>query len=240
MARWKAKLPFASAGGKPSLKISSADWQRLEAAYLRPLSEILRREICEATSEFLEWTVFERTASASSEAVKRAQLIKKAVQDIRTVILQRPTNVTRDADFLAQHLICKHLGLRSEKGRNGLQVLVMNFERIVSQGCDLAIRELARERESGIRAGEAWDFWVRKLTETLQANGLPTEARKDTDKQSGKGLPSPFIGFLRELQQCIPAEFQRSTQSDAALAQAIYKARSAPRREPKKFQRATK
>jgi hypothetical protein len=37
-------------------------------------------------------------------------------------------------------------------------------ERTVSRGCDLAIRDLAREGESGFRASETWDLWVRKLT----------------------------------------------------------------------------
>jgi hypothetical protein len=241
MARLTAKLSFASAGGKPNLEISSAAWQRIETAYQYQLSETLRQKICEATSDFLEWAVFERTASANSKAMKRAQLIKKAARDLRRAILQRPTNVTRDADFLAQHLISKHLYLPSEKGRNGLQNLVLKFERVVSKGCDLAISDLARERGSALRRGETWDLWVRKLTAILEAEGLPTEARKDTDKQSGKGLQSPFVGFLRELQRCIPAEFQRSTEPDGgALAQAIYQARSAPRREPKRFQQAPK
>jgi hypothetical protein len=234
MARRTAKLSFASAGGKPSLKISRADWQRIETAYRNPLSKTLRRKIRKTTREFLEWAVFERTASASSEATKRAQVIKKAVQDCRTAILQRLTNETRDADFLAQHLICKHLNLPWEKGRNGLQSLALKFAQTVSKGCDLAIRDLERDSGSGFRTGETWELWVRKLTAILEANGLPTAARKDTDKQSGKSLQSPFIDFLRELQQCVPDEFRRLTQSDGALAQAIYKARTALRREPKR------
>jgi hypothetical protein len=38
MARTKPKLWFAAAGGKPRLKISSADWQRIESAYERCLN----------------------------------------------------------------------------------------------------------------------------------------------------------------------------------------------------------
>jgi hypothetical protein len=228
--RTKAKLSFASAGGKPKLQISNADWQRIEAAYGYPLSETLRRQIRQQTSEFLERAVFEQTVRPVSEAVERAQQYKKAVQDVRRVFLHRLT----DADFLVQHRISHHLDLRWKKGRVGLQNLVLDFERKVSQGCDLTIRDLSTE--SGFRAGEMWDLWVRNLTKTLKAEGLPTQVRKDTDKQTESSSPSPFIGFLRELQQYIPPEFRRSTQSDGALAQAIHKARSAPRREPKRSQ----
>jgi hypothetical protein len=231
LARSKAKLWFASAGGKPELAISNADWQRIEAAYGHQLSETLRRQIHEKTNEFLWWAGFEHTARAVSEAVETAQQYKKAAQDVRRVFFRRST----DPDILVQRLICKYQGLRWEKGRIGLQNLVLNFERIVSQGCDRAIAEL-RASKSGFRAGEMWDGWVRSLSRILNAKRLPTQARKDTDKQTKSSSSSPFIGFLRELQQCIPPKFRRSTQSDAALAQAIYKARRAPRREPKRSQ----
>jgi hypothetical protein len=227
----RAKLPFASAGGKPKPKISSADWQRIEAAYGRSLSKTLKRQIRKETSEFLEWVVYEQTVRPTSEAVKRVQQIKKAIQHVRTEVLPRPS-VASDADYVARQLISQHLRLPWEKGRNGLQALVLNLERKISRACDLAIRDL--RREPGFPAGEQWEIWVRKLTKILNAEGLPTQARKDTDKESESNLLSPFIGFLRELQQCIPPEFRRSTQSDGALAQAMSKARSAPRREPKR------
>lgn len=236
MARSKEKLSFASTDSKPKLKTSSADWRRIEAAYGHLLSKTLRQQIRKETNKFLAWVVFEHTVRPKSEAAKRAHQFKKAVQDVRRVFFQRPQSITRDVDFFVQHRICEHQGLRWEKGRNGLQALVLKLDRIVSQGCDRVIAEL-RAREPGFRAGETWDLWVRNLTKILKLEGLPTQARKDTDKQTESSLPSPFIGFLRELQQCIPPEFRRSTHSDGALAQAIYEARSAPRREPKRPQR---
>ncbi|MGB8395589.1 MAG: hypothetical protein WCE27_18510, partial [Pseudolabrys sp.] len=61
MARTKPKLSFAAAGGKPRLKISSADWQRIESAYERSLPNSVRRKIRAVTHTFLDWVVFEHT-----------------------------------------------------------------------------------------------------------------------------------------------------------------------------------
>jgi hypothetical protein len=73
-----------------------------------------------------------------------------------------------------------------------------------------------------------WNWWVRKLTAVLKAHQLPTEARKDTDKSKTE-KPSPFVGFIRELQACIPADYRRTTHSDPALAVAIVRARASVR-----------
>jgi hypothetical protein len=238
MAQFTPKLSFASVGGKRFLKISGADWQRVETAYRNPLSRTLRRKIREATQEFVEWAVFEVTVKTNSEAQTRAKLIKAEAREFRRTIFRCPSNIGRDADFCARHLICKHLDVPFENGRDGLHNLVLKFERLVSKSCDLALHDLVRERESGFRKGAMWNLWVRKLTAALRARRLPIEARKDTDKHTG--LPSPFVGFLRELQKCIPTEFQRSVHSDGALAQAVYTARAERRREPKRSPRTPK
>jgi hypothetical protein len=224
MAQFTPKLSFASAGGKPTLRISGADWERIETAYRNPLSSTLRRKIREATQEFVEWAVFEDTVQTNSEAQTRAKLIKAEAREFRRTIFRCPPNIGRDADFRARHLICKHLGVPFENGRDGLQNLVLKFERLVSKSCDLALHDLVRERGSGFRKGEMWNLWVRKLTAALRSRQLPVEARKDTDKHTGS--PSPFVGFLRELQECIPTEFQRSVHSDGALAEAVRKAKA--------------
>jgi hypothetical protein len=227
--RLTSKLSFASAGGKPKLKISNDDWQRIELAYGHPLAEV-RQKICAATREFLDWAVFERTAPTSSEAIARVQSIKKAVHEFREEVFQCPPKVGKDADFVARHLICKHLGLAFNKGRDGLQNLALELADFISNGCDFALADLRSEAKSGFRKGDAWDWWVRKLTAVLKAHGLPTENRKDTDKNK-TGRPSEFVAFFRELQACIPVEYRRSEahsadfQANIALSAAIARAR---------------
>ena len=226
--RFTPKLSFASAGGKPKFRIS--DWQRIELAYGHPLANSVRRKIRAATREFLDWAVFERTATNSSEAIARVQSIKKAAHEFREVVFRCPQKIGKGADFVARHLISKHSGLLFNKGRDGLQNLALDLAEVISNGCDFSLAELRDETKSGFRKGDAWDSWVRKLTAILDAHQLPTENRKDTDKNK-TGRPSKFVAFLRELQACTPVEDRRSEprsddfQANIALSAAIDRAR---------------
>lgn len=227
MARTKPKLWFAAAGGKPRLKISSADWQRIELAYERSLPNSVRRKIRAVTRTFLDWVVFEHTVRPSSEAMERVQSIKKAAHEFQEVVFTCPRNVGSDADFYARYLISKHLHLAFDKGRNGLQNLALNLASSISKGCDLALADLGSE-QSTFRSGDMWNWWVRELIAILNARYLPTEVRKDSDKSKTE-KPSPFVAFIRELQVCIPEDYRGTTHSDTALAVAIDRARRSVR-----------
>ena len=241
MPRVAAKLPIASAGAKPRLKISEGDWQRIEKAYGQALTKPLRRKVCDATREYLRWAGLEKAAQRVSEAEVTINAVKAAVSKFRDAIFQRPRNIGKDADFFARHLISKHLGL-SFQGRDGMKNLVLKIGRDISDACDRSLK-VARDifdacdrsshdlqEENGFRDGEIWGLWIRKLTKILKAHQLPTEVRKDTNKNL-TGKPSPFVAFVRELQACLPEEYRRSQPNSAeasvniALSEAIYRAR---------------
>lgn len=235
--RVAAKLPIASADGKPRLKISEGDWKRIEKAYGHALTKPLRQKVCDATREYLEWDELEKAAQRASEAEVKINAVKAAASKFRDAIFQRPRNIARDADFFARRLISKHLGL-SFQGRDGLQNSLLKIERDISDACDRAfdifdacdraLHDL--QEENGFRDGETWGLWIRKLTKILKAHQLPTEVRKDTVKNL-TGKPSPFVAFVRELQACVPEEYRRSQPYSAeapaniALSEAIYRAR---------------
>ena len=230
MARVKPKLPFASAGSGPRLKISQADWQRIETVYGLSLPSELRRKIFKFTREYLKEATFEKRAPIASQAEDRVKAIKNAAGKFRDAILRRPSNIACEADFYARQLISKHARLPFQGGRNCLQNLAFEA-RWVPNACKLAMAELKGLEKGNFRQGEAWDRWTRELTNAVRELQLPIAARKDTDKQ--KQGPSPFVAFIWELQKCIPAEYQRSTQSLGALAKAIHGGRAAARRERK-------
>ena len=239
--RVAAKLPIASADGKPRLKISEGDWKRIEKAYGHALTKPLRPKICDATREYLEWDELEKAAQRTSEAEVKINAVKAAASKFTDAIFRRPRNIARDADFFARRLISKHLGL-SFQGRDGLQNLILKIERDISDACDRALkveRDIVDacdralhdlQKENGFRDGETWELWIRKLTKVLKAHQLPTEVRKDTVKNR-TGKPSPFVAFVRELQACVPEEYRRSQPYSAeapaniALSEAIYRAR---------------
>jgi hypothetical protein len=239
--RVAAKLPIASADGKPCLEISKGDWKRIEKAYGHALTKPLRQKVCDAMREYLEWAELEKSAQRVLEAEVRINAIKAAASKFRDAIFQRPRNIGGDADFFARHLTSKQLGL-SFQGRDGLKNLILKIERDISDACDRALK-VGRaifdacdralqdlQIENGFRNGKTWGLWIRKLTKILKAHQLPTEVRKDTDKNL-TGKPSPFVAFVRELQACVPEEYRRSQPYSAeapaniALSEAIYRAR---------------
>ena len=136
--RVAAKLPIASADGKPRLKISEGDWKRIEKAYGHALTKPLRQKVCDATREYLEWDELEKAAQRVSEAKVKIDAVKAAASKFTDAIFRRPRNIARDADFFARRLISKHLGL-SFQGRDGLQNLILKIERDISDACDRAL-----------------------------------------------------------------------------------------------------
>jgi hypothetical protein len=89
--------------------------------------------------------------------------------------------------------------------------------------CERALAELSDPNRAEMREGEAWEKWIHELSAILDESGLPTTARKDSDKQKDCS-PSFFVAFVRELQKCVPAACWRR-RSDSALATAIGSAR---------------
>jgi hypothetical protein len=229
MAQFKPKSRFSAASGRPKFRISKADWDRIEAAYGHSLSPPVRRKIRGATRD-LDWVELERKSATISETSARVHTIKKAAHEFRESILRCPAKISREADYYARSLICKHMGLPFE-GRDGLQNLVLKIERDIAKGCRQALAELRGEKESGFRHGETWELWVRKLTSILKKSQLPVQVRKDTDKAK-VAKPSAFVAFMRELQACIPKAYRKSQprsshfEANIALSTAISRARA--------------
>ena len=225
--RVTAKLPIASAGGKPSLKISKAKWDRIEKAYGDSLPKPLRRKINHVTRKYLYWAGFEKNAQSASETERRIETIGAAASKFRGEIFKCPQNIGKAADFYARQLVCKHLGFSFRQGRDGLQSLALKLDRDISRACDHASRDA---KKACFREGETWGIWIRELTAALKAHQLPTQVRKDIDKNL-TGKPSPFVAFVHELQACIPEKYRRSQPlSDEAtanivLSEAIVRAR---------------
>jgi hypothetical protein len=228
MAQVTRKSRFSAVSGRPKLRMSKADWVRIEAAYGHLLAAPLRRNIRAATRDYLDWVEFEPKAATMSETTARVRTIRKAAGKFREAIFRCPPKVGREADYYATSLICKHMGLRF-KGRDGLQNLALQVERDIANGCERALAEL--RKESGLREGETWQWWTRTLTSILSKSQLPIQVRKDTDKAK-VGRPSAFVSFMRELQACIPQAYRRSQpatpdfEANIALSTAISRARA--------------
>jgi hypothetical protein len=176
MARVKPKLPFASAGSGPHLKISKADWQRIETAYGFLLPSKLRRKILEVTRKYLQEATLEKKSPTVSQAEDRVKAIKNAASIFRDAVLRCPSNA-RDADLYARHLICKHARLPFLGGRDCLQNLAFQA-RWVPNACNLAMADLKGLAKGNFREGEAWERWIRNLMKLMRRRKLPTKGHR--------------------------------------------------------------
>lgn len=220
MAQVTPRIPIASvSGGDPKLTITEENWQRIQDAYRSDLSPDLRKKIYEATIAFLQFVPFEQTAQPVSIARQKIKRVRKAATALQKAILEHPQSDAGDATLYATRLINRYFDDGSITGRDKLGFLGKLMGPL-STACLLALGYLDNPKNYGRREGDAWRLWVQRLKSILAAKGLPTEVRKDTDKNK-TGNPSPFVAFIRELQACVPETFRRSTQSDGALAQSV-------------------
>lgn len=237
MAQVTRKQAFVAMDGHSSVTVSDSDWTRIEAAsgYLLPAP--LRETIRDITEEFLDYAIFERDTPPVELAEHKVKSIKAAADKLREVIGWHHNTLERDrdkpakySDFYARNLISHHARLPFQHGRDALHNLALVLQR-VSKGCELTLAAFEKDRVQipkprNFRTGEAWEWWVRKLTTIMKTERLRTGVRKDAEK------PSPFAAFIREMQKCVPFDLRCSTHSSAALAQAICKARSGAKTSP--------
>jgi hypothetical protein len=105
-----------------------------------------------------------------------------------------------------------------------VELVIKPFMKRIVVSCDERLSDLASIEG---KDRPPWETWIVELTDLFKQYGLqlPTAARKDVDKN--KTGPSPFVIFIRELQQLIePPQYRRHTHSDEALADAINNARN--------------
>ena len=230
MVRLTPKIPIATiSGGDPGLSISKDDWQRIETAYENSVPLDAREQIHQATLTFLSFTEGEKAALPVSKAKERVIQLKKVAVEFQKAIVENPQDAGWDARNYADHLIRGNFQDAQLKDPQGLGTVMTSF--IVA--CNHALAHLNNLEKHGRREGDTWGWWVCRMTEIIEAHQLPTQVRKDTDKNV-TGKPSPFVALIRELQTFIPQEDRRSTHSDVALSEAIGRVRR-PRSGRKKF-----
>jgi hypothetical protein len=219
MVRYSRKLPIASAGGGLTIVVGEADWQRIESAYGKPLASAVRDKVFAATEQFVEYEVFERMAEPVANTRDLIKAYKKAGWNLKRAIL---TGGSSDAGVYAKHLVRKNFQdprLSDNERFHSLSGVLTTF--VVA--CEIALRELDRPSMSSLEGGGEWRRWIRLLTKIMRENSLPAGVRKDSDKRA---KISPFVAFVRELQNCLPDECACPTHSDGALAEAIVRARA--------------
>ena len=218
MARRKAKLNSAITDYQHAmaLNISEQDWARIEKAYKQKLSPARRKKIYAATWCFMSFAPSEANAEVVSAAANNLARVRRAGQEFLDLYLLNLNSEDQSAQLVAENF---DIQTRYKRFHSDLTAYI--------KACDFALTEIRNPANHGWPSGGMWRLWIRRLTEIAQEGGLPHQARKDDEKVK-EGKTSPFIAFVRELQNCFPKKAGRFPQTDSALGNAISKARRVP------------
>jgi hypothetical protein len=221
MAKPLPRLPVAGVGGEsPTISLSDDGWSKIEAACGWSFERELRDAIRTHTNVYLRDAQFALNAKPRAPALGRLQRIRKAAARFQAELMRVPEpESARYVNFLIKQNFAD-----SRLKYGGPTDAIHAMHGIMASfvfACDLAEKELEKDRARAFQRGEAWIVWVRDLAGVLQKRGFPTGVRKDVDKSD---TTSPFVRFIWELQELIPQEFRRGSHSNVALATLISKA----------------
>jgi hypothetical protein len=212
-------VPDSIIAPKRDLNICDADWRRIENAYGHELSDRVRSAIIESTQEFIGWEMAEHEAKPVAEGKQQIETWKRAAGELRKRLNWEEDRTGGVMRLLVNRNFKARFGRRVTEPFFFLDQALTDFER----ACDKALSKLRPEPTIlTLRAGDAWQVWIRQLCEIMKENSLPCSVRKDSDKSAKL---SPFVVLVRELQKCLPKETAFPAHSDRALAEAIGRAR---------------
>jgi hypothetical protein len=143
-----------------------------------------------------------------------------------TPLIEQHEGKKREASFAAETLIEKHFAAPFLPTEDSFDALIRVMGEFVT-ACTFARKELPEYAAGGFEEGQTWNLLICKLTRFASERALPTAASKGTDK-SASGRPSPFVAFVRELQNSLREDSRRHFASDVALAAGIAIARRRP------------
>ena len=228
MARRYPKIPRTIAFNIP-FELDSSDWERIERAYGKSLSPQLRDKVVRITKDFLYWASAEETPPLR-DAQKRAKSLRKHAESLLKEMQRTTDNEVAPytdelIDLYFRRFWFEEFQCKAEVVQDALPPEVVAALSIFLRACDGALSEMdALSQQTWMwQDREAWDVWITELTELLKAEGLPTAAATTVSKD--KVGYSPFVKFIKQLQNDIPGEFERSQWSSGALTEAIKRAR---------------
>jgi hypothetical protein len=171
------------------------------------------------------WEPYERHAPFADDAEEWLNDVADAARAFHNTLIKELEPKKREATWTSESLIEGNFRthLLPEEGR--LRRFIFLVGDFVS-ACRAARKEFPDAVKNGFVEGQAWNRLVRNLTKFAKDRHMPTAASKGADK-SKTGMASPFVAFVRELQNSFCADSRRHDASDAALAAAITLARRA-------------
>ena len=174
----------------------------------------MKEKIIEA-SEILKFNAVFADDHRITDAKRRIKRIQTRAKALSSAYRKgQPSSSLSFSDLCIELHFSTHV-LNLTKG--SLSLLIEQIDAL-DTACADALAHIDRAEKNTPSKQTVWGLWVDALSNTLRANGLPVNARKDL-------FSSAFVAFVRELQKSVPHQYRPSFHSNGALAQAINRAR---------------
>jgi hypothetical protein len=213
------------------LKVSVANWRKLEKAHGRKIPEEARGEIIAATRRMLRQSEAEYHARPSRESIRHITRLRKAANNLLAVWTLSGKQLT-DSEFSAavraDPVRLAHARVARANAVARARARVSGSIRFAEEAIDQELSEMTDDitfdefhdhlmlfseacRRAPVRVTsmavqgvhrQAFDDWIRDLRDDICPRyGLPNTARKDITTK-----PSPFASFVWEFLRMIDAE----------------------------------
>lgn len=224
MPRRESKVGMSSVLNPDPIEICEKDWRRIEAKCGHHLDKNIREQIQQATQAFYLEAFSELKAARTVDARRAIKKIMSIAEALREEV-KPPADL--DARFYAIHLLRNHLrDDRLNPTSIPYRDPLATFSNLISSfeiACELSLHELSDPNRAEFQEGKAWNSWVCRLVKVLEPSGLPTYARKDSDKRKHE-RPSAFVILISALQEYVPTQCRRVC-SESGVATAISRAK---------------
>jgi hypothetical protein len=198
--------------------ISDDRWKNIEERSGFTIPPDLRRAVVAKTQTLRNRSAIWQSALSIRETIKQIAAAKRTTVDWLKLM-----------DGLPPELEAMIMSLENS---DQAEAVIKPIMKGIVVSCDEWLADVASmKRRDG---SHPWEIWIVELANLFRQYGLRASARKDVDKN--KTGPSPFVVFIRELQQLIEPQYRKAIdtedadKADEALADAITRARS-PRKD---------
>jgi hypothetical protein len=188
-----------------NFKIEPPQWEVLETAYGRQLSEIAKGEIVQACRRFLEQLSAEHRAVEKKEFAARLEQIKLTARELRKLLFPDDTS---DLSVICSEIALSPLtGSLSDEDLLAAKIdVLLDHKSIlkdhlseIAQSCE---RQMRTDDDSGggFRGGAEIDRFRNELETILKKHGLPTGIANDSTLITTADGESPYVEFYLTLQ----------------------------------------
>jgi hypothetical protein len=197
------------------VKPTDAGWRRLEDILQHALPPNMRAQIAAISVVF----------SVAGSGAEKSDLLRKVVREL--------DDWRRRTSAISRRIWSREEGNRpSELTREWIEETYFDVRKVrriappyhlwfvahamdaAVAACDWAIQELRAPSYEGRRRGTLWPVWAAVLIQIMEGHGISTTASSATGKQF---RDSPFVKFVKELQQYLPEECRRYKTSNSIV-----------------------